>query len=224
MKVAVCFFGLPRSYEQWKDKFGKFYEGCEVDFYAHFWKDSSFNQEDLNQKFNFKKLLVHEQKKDFIKLPKITDLTKTTKGVFSTLSPLFSMKMVGEIIEEIEEDYDFFIITRTDVGCNSNTKLIDFELDCDKFYTSYVRGNEWLNTHLDAKWLCGNKKKISELCSVYDNLTKYIVEDKIPLCHHRLFFHALKEYKDSMEMLNVDPSYSLAGGWFFMRNGRITKS
>lgn len=224
MKIAICFFGLPRDYSLWKSNFSEFYDGCDISFYAHFWKQPSLDVENLKSTFNFKNVLLEEQKTDFLELPKETDLTKTTKGITSTLSPLYSMKRVGDILVEDTEDYDFFILTRTDVGCNSNTKFLEFGLKKDHFYNSYVRGNEWLVDHICAKWMCGNKDKILKLCGTYENLEKYIVEDGIALCHHRLFFHALKEYKDSMEMLNVDPSYSLAGGWFFMRNGRITES
>lgn len=223
MKIAICFFGLPREYVEWKSRFYKFYDGCDISFYAHFWKDPSLNEKDLKSTFNFKNILLEDQKTDFLKLPKDADLTKTTKGIIHTLSPLYSMKRVGDILVEDTEEYDFIILTRTDVGCNHNTKLLDFGLNKDYFYNSYVRGKEWLVDHLDARWMCGNKEKILKLCKIYENLETYIVDDKISLCHHRLFFHALKEYKDLMEMVNVDLSYT-NGGWFFMRNGKLTES
>jgi len=222
MKLAICFFGLPRYYDLWKENFGSFYDGCDVDFYAHFWEDESLDEDSLLDEFNFKKILFEKQKTDFIELPKETDLTKISKTVTQTLSPLYSIKKVGSILEDVEEEYDFIILTRTDVGCTDNEKFSEFDLEKDNFYTSFVDGYEWLNTHLDVRWLCGSKEKIIRLCSVYDNLTEYIINDKISLCHHRLFFHALKEYRDRMEMVNVDPSYR-HGGWFFIRNKSISE-
>jgi len=221
MKIAICFFGLPRSYKSWKNYFYSFYDGCEVDFYGHFWESEDFVEEELKSEFDFKTCIIEPQKTDFLKLPASTDYSKISKGVFETLSPLYSLKRTGQIISNFEKKYDFIVVTRTDVGCNDNIKFLEFELDREKFYTSFVNGREWLVDHLDAKWFCGNKEKITKLCSTYDNLTRYIIDDKISLCHHRMFFNSMKEYKENIEMLNVDPSF-IHGGWFFNRNEKIS--
>ena len=52
------------------------------------------------------------------------------------------------------------ILTRTDVGCICDESIKDYEIDKDELYFSYVKGDEWLNTHLDAKWFCGSADKI----------------------------------------------------------------
>jgi hypothetical protein len=223
MKIAICFFGLPRFYKSWKKHFYSFYDGCEIDFYGHFWKSENYNDGELKSEFNFETCIIEPQKKDFIELPKSTDYSKTTKGVFETLSPLYSLKRLGEVISNFEKEYDFIIVTRTDTGCSDNTKFLEFELKEEKFYTSYVNGKEWLVDHLDAKWFCGNQEKLTQLCSTYDRLTKYITDDKIPLCHHRMFFHSMKEYKEDIEMVNVNPSF-IHGGWFFNRNEKISST
>jgi len=194
MKIAICFFGLSRFYKSWKNYFYSFYDGCEVDFYGHFWESGDFVEEELKSEFDFKTCIIEPQKIDFLKLPASTDYSKISKGVFETLSPLYSLKRVGQIISNFEKKYDFIVVTRTDVGCNDNTKFLEFGLD---------------------------KEKIIKLCSTYDNLTRFIVDDKISLCHHRMFFHSMKEYKENIEMLNVDPS-CIHGGWFFNRNEKIS--
>ena len=222
MKIAICFFGYPRFYDQWKNTFGNFYDGCDVDYYAHFWKDSEIDENKLLSEFNFKDVTLEEQKKNFVELPESTNLSKITKSIFETLSPLYSLKRLGEIIKKINIEYDFVILTRTDVGCICDESIKDYEIDKDELYFSYVKGDEWLNTHLDAKWFCGSADKILKLCETYDNLTNYLQNDKIPLCHHRLFFHSLREYREKMNMVCVN-STSTNGGWVFLRNKTISE-
>ena len=178
---------------------------------------------ELKSEFNFKNCIIEPQKTDFIELPMSTDYSKITKGTFATLSPLYSLKRLGEIISNFKKKYDFIIVTRTDTGCSDKTKFLELELSKEKFYSSYVGGREWLVTHIDARWFCGNQEKITQLCSTYDRLTEYIVDDKIPLCHHRMFLHSMKKYKKDIEMVIVDPS-SGHGGWFYLRNGKISLS
>lgn len=223
MKIAICFFGLPRFYKSWKKHFYSFYDGCEIDFYGHFWNNGDCSDEELKSEFNFKNCIIEPQKTDFIELPMSTDYSKITKGTFATLSPLYSLKRLGEIISNFKKKYDFIIVTRTDTGCSDKTKFLELELSKEKFYSSYVGGREWLVTHIDARWFCGNQEKITQLCSTYDRLTEYIVDDKIPLCHHRMFLHSMKKYKKDIEMVIVDPS-SGHGGWFYLRNGKISLS
>lgn len=223
MKLAICFFGYPRFYNLWWEKFGKFYSGCDVDFYAHFWKDSNVDYTDVTSCFNFKEILVENQKEKFIEIPESLDLSQINKSVFDTLSPLYSLKKLGEIIENISDEYDHFIITRTDVGTISNDSIVEYDLKKDELYFSYVPGNEWLNTHLDARWFCGSSDKLLNLCKVYDNLTNYLNEDKIKLCHHRLFFHSLRMYQEKMNMINTN-SEDVYGGWRYIRNGIISET
>lgn len=222
MKFAICFFGYPRFYNLWKNTFGNFYDGCDVDYYAHFWEDDDLDKDELLSNFNFKKVILEKQKEDLLEIPKDTDLSKITKSVFQTISPLYSLKRLGELINEFDTEYDFVIITRTDVGCISDETINDYELNKDELYFSYVGGQEWLNTHLDARWIGGSVEKILKICEIYDNLTNYLVNDKISLCHHRLFFHSMREYRDQMNMVCVNPS-AKNGGWFFLRNGIISE-
>lgn len=154
MKLVICFFGYPRFYDMWKKKFSNFYSECEVDFYAHFWKDDNLDKERLISEFNFKDVIIEQQKTDFLELPKEVDLSKISKNIFETLSPLYSLKKVGELVRKFDSEYDFVIITRTDIGCITDETLIDYEFNKDELYFSYVIGDEWLNTHLDAKWFC----------------------------------------------------------------------
>lgn len=222
MKLAICFFGYPRFYDMWREKFGNFYSGCEVDFYAHFWEDDNLDKERLISEFNFKDVIIEQQKTDFLELPEEVDLSKISKNIFETLSPLYSLKRVGELVRKFDSEYDFVIITRTDIGCITDESLIDYEFNKDELYFSYVLGDEWLNTHLDAKWFCASADKLLNICDVYDNLTKYLVDDKISLCHHRLFFHSLRDYRDKMNMVCVN-STNTNGGWFFIRNGTLSE-
>jgi hypothetical protein len=126
------------------------------------------------------------------------------------------------MIEKFDDQYDFVIITRTDVGCICDESISEYDLDKNELYFSYVRGNEWLNTHLDARWFCGSADKMLKICQIYDNLTNHLVNDKISLCHHRLFFHSLREYREQMNMVCVN-STATHGGWYYLRNGTISE-
>lgn len=57
MKLAVCFFGQPRYFEQWLDFNKELYDGCEVDYYCHFWGDDKIKNE-IEKTFNPQKIIV----------------------------------------------------------------------------------------------------------------------------------------------------------------------
>ena len=153
MKIAICFFGYPRFYDQWKNTFGNFYDGCDVDYYAHFWKDSEIDENKLLSEFNFKDVILEKQKKNFVELPESTNLSKITKSIFETLSPLYSLKRLGEIIKKInilqnnffiyfffasakKNDFStiFFSIERkTDFSAKNNQQTISFSAKKNDF-------------------------------------------------------------------------------------------
>ena len=49
------------------------------------------------------------------------------------MSPLYSMQILHEIIKNTEEEYDFWVLTRTDVGIHCDFSLIDLNLIKIKF-------------------------------------------------------------------------------------------
>jgi hypothetical protein len=220
MKIAVCFFGIPRYAKKGKILNKKFYDGMEIDYYAHFWEGKDFK--DIQSLYDFKSILVEDQKDFSAEFEFDTDLSKTTRDVHNSVSPLYSLMQVGKLIVE---DYDYVVVTRTDVACLS-LELKDFLKNNQVFYTSYVPGNEWIingnDDHIDFKFFCSSKDNILYLSSLYKKLKKYLKDDRIPLCHHRLLaYHLKKEIKDFSMIFSESEKI---GGWYFIRNNNLSGS
>ena len=70
-------------------------------------------------------------------------MSYTTRDVQTTLSPLYSIMKVGELLENSGEDYDFVALTRTDVavfGTNFK-KLIKVYNKNNYVYVNYMDGD-----------------------------------------------------------------------------------
>lgn len=221
MKLAVCFFGQPRYFEQWLDFNKELYDGCEVDYYCHFWGDDKIKNE-IEKTFNPQKIIVEPQVDIPTEFSYEIDTSKITKSVFITLSPLYSMNKLHNIIENVKDDYDHWILTRTDI-VGKGMALKDLLLKNDEIYTSYVPGQEWLTTHIDNKFICGTKEDILNVTKIYFDIDSYLDKEKMPLCQHRLVFRSLKHRKENMNMIVLDPN-DVHGGWFFVRNGNLSSS
>ena len=217
MKLAICFYGYPRFYETGYQTTKKLYEGCDLEYYANFWGDGK-ELDQITSLFNFKKIEMQPQVEKFKEISCNPNLSKTSKDLFTTISPLYSIQKLHNLIKESDEDYDFWILTRTDIGVDSDFYLNSLEYDKTKIYSSYVRGNEWLNTQIDTKFIMCDKKNILNLTNIYENLDHYICNKDIPLCHHRLFFNSLLEYGSDMEMIMANPNDDYTGGWRWIRN------
>lgn len=223
MKLAVCFYGQPRYYENWFKYNQKFYNGCLVDYYAHFWGNKD-DQNKLSDFFKSKNIVTQPQVNEFKKLPCEPNLSRITKDVFTTISPIYSIYQLHDIIKNIDKEYDFWILTRTDVGIESDFSLTDIEYDKNKIYSSYVRGNEWLIKYIDTKFIMCDKKNILNLTNIYKDLEYYVCDKKIPLCHHHLFFNSLLKYGNDMEMIITDSNDNYCGGWRWIRNNKMSLS
>jgi hypothetical protein len=90
-----------------------------------------------------------------------------------------------------------------------------------KIYSSYVRGNEWLNTQIDTKFIMCDKKNILNLTNIYENLDHYICNKDIPLSIIVYFFNSLLEYGSDMEMIMANPNDDYTGGWRWIRNNEM---
>lgn len=221
MKLAVCFFGQPRFFNHWLDFNKELYDDCEIDYYCHFWGDNEIKNK-IEKIFNPKKIIVEPQVDIPTEFSYEINTSKITKSVFITLSPLYSMNKLHSIIENTIDDYDHWILTRTDI-VGKGTALKDFNLKTDEIYTSYVPGQEWLTTHIDNKFICGTKEDILNVTKIYSDLDLYLDKEKMPLCQHRLVFRSLKHRKENMNMIVLDPN-DVHGGWFFVRNGNLSSS
>lgn len=226
-KIAVCFSGIPNCAEYGKSLMREFYEGFDVDYYIHAWGDSNAEAE-MNRIFNPVSIKIEPFRDWTNHLKVMPDMSKTTKGISHTISPLFSIKSVGELLEASSENYDYAILTRTDIANIAGKPLIE-KIQPETIYSSYVNGDIWnlrrddptYDNVIDTKLLCMNKETLIYFTKLFDMLDVYLGEDKKPLCHHRLFYHHLRNIKQPIKMINMDEN-DLIGGWRWIRNNTLS--
>jgi hypothetical protein len=102
--------------------------------------------------------------------------------------------------------------------------LKDHIKSSDTLYTSYVPGSEWIidgnDDHIDFRFFCSSKSNILYLTTLYKKLKKYLKDDKIPLCHHRLLAHHLKKKIKNFSMILSENERT--GGWWMIRNNNLS--
>jgi len=227
MKIAVCLYGQPRSIEKGLEYSKKFYSDLSVDFYIHSWGDEKVSNE-LNTFFNPRKIIVEPQKTDFENLNEYTiDPAFNSKDLISTISPLYSIYKVGELLENDTEEYEYVVFTRTDIAMIGNT-LKNYLNSNQVIYSSYVNGTIWEikpnnDNHVDIKMICSNKNAMVYFSKLYKNLYKYHKEDKVMLCHHRMIYHHLKKLNLPFKMIKLNDSMN-NGGWFFIRGENLSET
>ena len=91
-------YGQPRFLDEGFKYYNIFFNGVDVDYYFHSWKDEDTLQK-INKIYKPKKIIVENQienlESDFnIKF----DLSYTNKDVQTTLSPLLSINKVGKLL------------------------------------------------------------------------------------------------------------------------------
>jgi hypothetical protein len=219
MNIAVFLYGQPRFYQQGYKYTRKLYQNCNIDYYIHTWGDAE-TKNALEKFYKPKSIIVEPQKEHFKTFDCEIDISKINKSIFVTLSPLYSMQRLHSFIR-CSPEYDFWVVTRTDIGTTGTFSLSELDLHEDWVYSSYVPGKEWLTTHIDLKFVMGNQQSMMEYTNIYNNLDKYLCEEKLPLCHHRLCFRALKHKKNKMEMIG-DKNQSF-GGWRFIRSNKLSE-
>lgn len=226
MKIAVCLYGLPRYYEYTKQYMDIFYKGIDIDFFIHSWGDDKIYKQ-LKKFYSPKKILIEEQKDFSNYLDFEPDMSQNTKGISNTISPLYSIFKVGELLESDNSEYDFIVFTRTDIVA-TGIPLLNL-IQKDILYTSYTHGDIWqaekdsfLNV-VDAKFFCSSKPAMVFFSKLYTKIIEYLKTDKILLCHHRLMYYHLKKLKMPFQMLKPEPNL-YGGGWFYVRDNILTDS
>ena len=233
MKIAVCFAGEPRFFKKGAEYMQSFYKGCEVDYYIHSWTTAESVEKtykELDEFFLPKKLIVEPymnfdnyfKKNNFLNL---YGKVPWQNGV----SFLRSNFEVGKLLENDITKYDYVIFSRTDVaadGCLSD--VLHEKFNRQKLYTSYVNGDRWIvdtnNDYIiDTKFVCSDKENMVYFSKLYENLFEYVVEQKRPICHHRLYFHHMKQIikKYGHELLMPNKEH-IIGGWHWIRNNKLS--
>jgi hypothetical protein len=226
-RIAVCFAGIPNCAKYGQELMKNFYKGFDIDYYIHAWGDSDTEAE-VRRIFNPVSVKVEPLRDWTNHLKVVPDMSQTTKNISHTISPLFSIKCVGELLELSSRKYDYAILTRTDIANIANKPLIE-KIRPNIVYSSYVNGSIWnlrrndpgYDNVIDTKLLCMDKETLIYFTKLFDKLDEYLGEDRKPFCHHRLFYHHLRNIDKPMEMINMDEA-DLIGGWRWIRNNALS--
>lgn len=235
MKIAVCLSGIMNHYKTGHSMMSSFYEGCEREYYIHSWSDASKKgilSEELISFFCPRKIQIdsfcdfsnHFGDADL-------DLTRLKNGNLSNaVSWLKSVYEVGKLIESDDREYDYVVFTRPDVFASGDRLLATIpEKNDGKIYSSFVSGAEWVvdqynlpesgRGHIDAKFICSTKSNMVYFSKLYECLYKYVIEEKVPMCHHRLMYHHMMPIIKNVGHQQIWVSnQSLNGGWFYIRD------
>jgi hypothetical protein len=221
-------YGQPRFLNEGFKYFNIFFNGVDVDYYFHLWKDGDTLKK-VNKIYKPKKIIVENQienlESDFnIKF----DLSYTNKDVQTTLSPLLSINKVGKLLMQSKEEYDLVVLTRTDVAPEGLTlkELFPRGIDERVVYTNAIKGKVWKLTKskkynknrkgIDTKFIASTKQNIVELTKIYENLESLISKNRVHFCHHRLFYFTLSKNVKKFKYLQLHQNdYSF--GWHIIR-------
>jgi hypothetical protein len=234
MKVAVCFYGYPRNYSLGKKSFDHFLEDIEHDFFIHAWcednittQDYTKTYQDIKNLFEPKEFVLERQKKFKNSFDFECDLSAVKKdfvdqgiAISVTLSPLYSIMRVGELLENFNSDYDLVILTRVDVLSLDKLKNYKFDSLSD-IYSSHCHGDIWkLNENgeaIDTKMILSDEKNIIYFTKIFNKTEEYLKNDNIRLCHHRLFAHHLRKLNKKFHMI-----FDSSNNWYYIReNGHL---
>ena len=235
MKIAICFAGEPRFYKKGAEYMQSFYRGCETDYYIHSWttpESIEKTYKELNEFFTPKKLSVQPYINfdTFFSTNEIQNLSPNLSNAVSFLRSNFE---VGKLLEDENiAQYDYVIFSRTDVAADGCLlRVLNEKSNGQKLYTSYVNGDRWIidpnNYHedniIDTKFVCSDKENMVYFSKLYENLFEYVVEQKRPICHHRLYFHHMKQIikKYGHELLMPNKEH-IIGGWHWIRNNKLS--
>jgi hypothetical protein len=230
MKIAICMSGVPRYYDRGFSMMKDFYEGCDIDYYIHSWADESSvcsTRETMSALYSPKKIMV-EPFCDFQNYFDCHTITNLSPSISNAVSWLKSVHSVGLLLEEETTDYDWVIFTRTDVvALGKKFKDIISGSSNKTIHSSYVNGGDWVIDKnnmttaglIDTKFICSTKNHMVHFSRLYESLTKYVVQQNVPLCHHRLIYHHMSNHvkQNGHKQLWISDK-SLNGGWFFIRD------
>lgn len=228
MKIAVLMYGQPRFLEKGYSYFSEFFKGIDVDYFFHLWG----NEQVLNQTkqlYKPKDILVEKQIENLeLNFSSKFDMSYTTRDVQTTLSPLYSIMKVGELLEKSAEDYDFVALTRTDVavfGTNFK-KLIKVYNKNNSVYVNYMDGDFWKITRfkmfnknrrgVDLKFLYSRKDVIIQLTKIYNELDDIVTNKRVHFCHHRIFYYQLSKCVKKFKLIKLHNNDKWHG-WHYIR-------
>lgn len=235
MKVAVCLFGYPNFYELGIKSLNNFLDGIDYDLYMHSWcKNDTSDQyyqtlfNSINNIYKPKKFILDRQidfRRDFdfpVDLSEIKHQNDIGAMISDTISTIYSIKKVGEILEEVGNSYDLVIFSRTDCFCSE--KLINYNFkDFDTIYSSFCTGDIWdLNKNgiaIDAKLIMSNYENMIFFSKLYNKIDDYL-KLGVKLGHHTMFVYHFKKISNKFKMVFGSENWYLIRPNGFLSNER----
>jgi hypothetical protein len=214
MKIALCLSGQPRYFNICYPNIKKLIiERYNPDVFFHCWWNSSY----VGQRFDFSphannrtgtwventdaKLLELYNPKKYKFEPHISfDTTILNGAFFAQQSPhilysmWYSIFQANELKKQFETEYAFIydIVIRLRFDIVFNQFKIDFlKLDLD-----YIHVSGEIKPLCNDQFALGNSENMNYYSSLYNNINKYWLEDKIKMVNeHVLTHHLNKEHK-----------------------------
>ena len=229
MKILVCYSGQPRFYRKSYGFLSNTLRGARVDRICHFWSDHREEQDEILDIYRPIKCKFEEPRTftDDVDLANNHNrAAQTTNDPSNFISMLYSRCEVGKLLAEVKEEYDWYIWTRTDI-CPVGSIAREIEnKDSNNFYSSYVEGDEWNNTHMNTMLVCSNRQNIMHYLNNYNNYKK-VFKSGIDYCDHRITMAHMKELDIKFE--SILGSGGVAGDpthreWAIMRGTGLSYS
>ncbi len=210
MKVACCLSGQPRNYKTGIPSLLNFFDGVDVDFFAHTWIDPdkygvvrhSANHNDMSEwsiesdcETNIIETLkpkkhIFERQVDFSPVRNYNENNETNMKPENFMSMTYSRKTAFGLIDESE--YDLVAIGRFDMSYQTKAKSFINTCRDDTLYSLHVNGDIWNNTHINDPFLLASPSIIKHAIGLYDCFDRYWVEG-VPFCPHKLLMRHMKE-------------------------------
>jgi hypothetical protein len=216
MKVALCFYGLlggtkgkagdrngssldilNLAYPHYKKHI---LDINNIDVFIHSWDVNL--QKEITEKYS-PKLSKFESTLNFT-IPKPL---KNTQRVQNHFSRWYSCKEVNKLKSKYEKDnnfkYDFVMLSRQDIAWQ--TDVLFKNLDSNYFYVAnwkqqfngtpmgYPYGG--YNKSLQDLWCISNSNDMNELCTIFDHISQYCIENPELMGHKGISNHRLLYYK-----------------------------
>lgn len=237
MKIAICLCGEARFAEKGKTMMVPFYKHVDIDYYIHSWSNIENNEtikNNLTNLFNPKKIKIdyYLNFDNYFQTDTFVDKSPNKSNCISWLKSVYE---VGKLIETSSENYDWVIFTRTDIiGLGKSFFDCVSTVEKNTICSSFVPGDIWIidqyklenknfDGHIDAKFICSSKSNMIYFSKLFNYLKTYCVDEQIPLCHHRLIYHHLKNIikKVKHQMITLDDNHVIKG-WYFLRNNELS--
>lgn len=188
MKIAICYSGHLRNYQEPFNVFKTYMKGIDYDIFIHSWKSLGFdgvrgdghlksaevNEKNIQDFFSAKKILIEPQK-DFEVKKYLFRLGPGTRNAVTVISMMYGIKQANELKSSYEKEnnftYDVVFRMRPDLLINKFQTQQELELAC-KGEGIFVP--KFGNYHgLNDQFAFGKSSYMDLYANLYANMDRY---------------------------------------------------